>query len=242
MEMVDNWREDVSLGADRPAILIVHGTADSAANWQSWCEWLGRLGWRAIAIDLPGHGAGASSSADSSVGACCDYLEPFVRKYQPTVLLGHSLGGVVAVELALHRVAVRKLLLVCPAIEMPVLTRAFYDWFVEYPLDWLNAQQAWLSPLLAVRPRWQTSLATPPITIRGAWTSLRTWQAPDWASLGIPTAIVGGQWDHIAPPSTLVRLARALPGSTLTILPGRHRPMDEAPTAFAHWLRHSLRL
>ncbi|MBW4699306.1 MAG: alpha/beta hydrolase [Aphanocapsa lilacina HA4352-LM1] len=222
-------------------VMIIHGTADCAANWRPWAESLEKCGWRAVAVDLPGYGPQARPQADCSVAACAEHLIGAVERYQPTALLGHSLGANVAIELALRRIApLVRLLLVCPAVDIPPLTRHFYDWFVEAPLEALYRQRDWLNPWLASYPRLATANRTAPASIRRTWQSLKTWPTPDWRQLTLPTAIVGGLWDPIAPPLALEALRRRLPAARLTLLPCRHLPMDDAPVAFGRWLVRSL--
>lgn len=217
-------------------VLMIHGTADCAANWDRWRRWLAERSYRVEAVDLPGHGEGAF--APCSVDDCTTYLEPLVIRLQPDILLGHSLGGTVAIQLAARRlVPIRRLLLVCPALAIPWPTRLFYDWFVEQPLALLYAQRHWLSPLLAREsPRMATANRTDPEVIRQVWYSLRDWQAPVWQEIAVPTAFLTGQWDHIAPPCALEPVVHRLPEATLTVVSSRHLPMDDTPTAFEQWL------
>ncbi|AGY60510.1 alpha/beta fold hydrolase [Gloeobacter kilaueensis] len=222
-------------------IALIHGTADCAANWQDWGRWLEERGWRVIAVDLPGHALEAQADADSSVAACADHLAPLLAEYRPLVLLGHSLGANVAIELALRQIApLSRLLLVCPAVDIPPVTSQFYEWFVGQPLELLYAQRGWLVPLIASFPRAATAARIAPAVIRRTWCSLRDWQPPDWQQLRVRTEIAGGLWDPIAPPSALRTLRDSLPDAGLTLLPCRHLPMDSDPVGFARWLQNGL--
>lgn len=83
-------------------VVILHGLYGSARNWNTIAKRLA-AGYRVIALDLRNHGR--SPWADSM-----DYFEmagdvaEFIRRHglQGTAILGHSLGGKVAMTLALR--------------------------------------------------------------------------------------------------------------------------------------------
>ncbi|MFI5916229.1 alpha/beta fold hydrolase [Dactylosporangium sp. NPDC051541] len=81
-----------------PLLLLLHGLGATGAVWAGWepalrDRWPGR--WRAP--DLPGHGKAAGLSEYSFEGLA-DALVPLVEP--GTVVMGHSLGGVVGLALA----------------------------------------------------------------------------------------------------------------------------------------------
>ncbi|MET8153981.1 alpha/beta fold hydrolase [Actinoplanes sp. NPDC049668] len=92
-------------GGDGPVLLLLHGLGATGDVWSGWSaplrrEWPGR--W--IAPDLPGHGGSAPLAAytfDALAEAVAGLISPDV----PTVVLGHSLGGVVGLALAARRPA-----------------------------------------------------------------------------------------------------------------------------------------
>src|SRR5438128_1360742 len=88
---------------DGPPVVLVHGLGGS---WQNWLENIPRIGQerRAIAIDLPGHGASempgekmSISGFGRSVDALCDQLG-----LGEVVLVGNSMGGFTAAEVAIQ--------------------------------------------------------------------------------------------------------------------------------------------
>ena len=85
-----------------PAIALIHGAANSAKVWKFWQEKLAVSGWTSHAIDLRGHGH--SSPVDLSHTSMGDYADD-VRKVikelpQPPVVMGWSMGGLVALMVA----------------------------------------------------------------------------------------------------------------------------------------------
>ncbi len=88
---------------DGATLVFIHGSGDSARVWQPLIALLPEL--RTVALDLPGHGALAQQPGPAVV-SIAEYAT-FVREEierrglsAPTVV-GHSLGGAVALQLAL---------------------------------------------------------------------------------------------------------------------------------------------
>lgn len=85
-----------------PPIVFVHGLGGS---WQNWLENMPRmaeLGYRAIALDLPGFGASPMPPWEISISRYGEVLGELCKALElpPCVLVGSSLGGFVAAEVA----------------------------------------------------------------------------------------------------------------------------------------------
>jgi pimeloyl-ACP methyl ester carboxylesterase len=90
----------LSGGDGDPLLLLLHGlgaTGDVWAGWQSMLadRWPGR--W--LAPDLPGHG-GSAPLPEYTFDGLAAAVRPLVEPGGRTVVLGHSLGGVVGLALA----------------------------------------------------------------------------------------------------------------------------------------------
>ncbi|MFL6128386.1 MAG: alpha/beta fold hydrolase [Mycobacteriales bacterium] len=89
----------IGAGAGSPLLLLLHGLGATADVWEGWRPLLAeRWPGRWVAPDLPGHGASAPLrrySFGSLAAAVADLAGPGDR----TVVLGHSLGGVVGLAL-----------------------------------------------------------------------------------------------------------------------------------------------
>lgn len=78
-------------------VVLLHGLFDDSRGWRDLPRKLAALGARVVALDLPGHG-GASETADSLDAAVTQIAAQLPAG--PLHLVGHSLGGAIAVLLA----------------------------------------------------------------------------------------------------------------------------------------------
>ena len=94
-------------GETRPGCwpaLLIHGAGASSAIWMMVLARLGRV-TRAVAIDLPGHGP-SPPFEDGRTPSLIDYRNAAgelaaLTGLGPSVLIGHSMGALVAIEAAL---------------------------------------------------------------------------------------------------------------------------------------------
>ncbi|MEN9928591.1 MAG: hypothetical protein RLZZ231_512 [Bacteroidota bacterium] len=72
-------------------ILLVHGWESNASRWKKLIAHLKKTGKTIIAIDAPGHGL--SNSKEFNVPTYAKFIEHMVSKYNPSTVIGHSIGG-----------------------------------------------------------------------------------------------------------------------------------------------------
>jgi pimeloyl-ACP methyl ester carboxylesterase len=252
---------------DRSAepLLLIHGVAGSSLAWVPLFEHLS-ASYRVIAPDLLGHGQSDKPRADYSLGAFAVFLRDLLDELDipAATLVGHSLGGGVALQLVYqHRHYCRRLVLV---------NSGGLGTDVSMPLRLLSTPGAeLLLPVVASRPamllgngvmslltargmesakmheRWRkySALADPP----GRQAFLRTLRSvvdlrgqtvcaidrlP--ALVGdVPTLIVAGARDAVIPPDHAQAAHAALPGSRLELIDDAgHHPMLDCPETLAH--------
>ena len=107
--------------SDRPPVLLVHGSANSAAVWQFWQEALAQRGWSSYAVDLRGHGKSLGSVDGASMSDYADDVAIVAKDLsEMPVVMGWSMGGLVAMI-----VAARGLARACVGLapSMPASTR-----------------------------------------------------------------------------------------------------------------------
>jgi non-heme chloroperoxidase len=81
-----------------PPVVLLHGGGQTRHAWGGTAEALAREGWRAIAVDLRGHGeSGWAPDGDYSFEAFVNDVRAWVGSFgRPPVLVGASLGGISA--------------------------------------------------------------------------------------------------------------------------------------------------
>jgi pimeloyl-ACP methyl ester carboxylesterase len=92
------------VGGEGPPLILVHGLGGAAANWTELVPLLVKRHW-VLVPDLPGHGGSTALPAVAG-------LEPFADRVAlvaeregmlPAVVVGHSLGGMILLRMALLR-------------------------------------------------------------------------------------------------------------------------------------------
>jgi pimeloyl-ACP methyl ester carboxylesterase len=85
-----------------PLVLLVHGVGANRATWDTVLPLLSAHGLHVLTVDLPGHGDSTKGRGDYSLGAMATSLRDLLDflGYDRCVLVGHSLGGGVAMQFA----------------------------------------------------------------------------------------------------------------------------------------------
>ena len=105
-----------------PVLLFIHGSGQSHLTWVLQGRFFANRGWQVLAPDLPGHylsGGNALSSIELMADWCADLLTSAGVK--TAAIIGHSQGGLVALELARrYPQRVTKLAIIASAMAIPV--------------------------------------------------------------------------------------------------------------------------
>jgi len=100
------------------AVLILHGWGSSAKSWIKVQNYLVKKGYQVFVPDLPGFGKSNVPSNPWSVSDYLNFALAFAKslKLKKFYLIGHSLGGRIAVKMAAkHPEKIKKLILCDPA-------------------------------------------------------------------------------------------------------------------------------
>lgn len=138
------------LGGEGPPVLFVHGFGADRYGWAANAHAL--MGTRTVwAVDLPGHGAAGNAVGDGSPAALAAAVADVIGDLGEAVpLIGHSMGGAVALHLAgLVPDRVGALVLIAPATVGPPGSPAFLD---RFPAIDTAAAATEVLGLLAERP------------------------------------------------------------------------------------------
>lgn len=86
-------------GKGEPAVVLIHGWACDSAYWNAQIDAL-KSRYTVVAVNLAGHGGSEANRTDWSIGNYGEDVATVVRqlKNQQIVLVGHSMGGDVALE------------------------------------------------------------------------------------------------------------------------------------------------
>jgi pimeloyl-ACP methyl ester carboxylesterase len=104
-------------GESDEVLLFVHGLGSSHKAWGKNIPELQKQ-YRCIAIDLPGYGASSSGDYDYTMIFFSDVIQKFllINGIEKVHLVGHSMGGQIALTIALEQPAiVNSLILIAPA-------------------------------------------------------------------------------------------------------------------------------
>lgn len=183
-------------GSDAPTVLLLHGLSSAAPVWWRVGDALATAGHSSAAPDLRGHGASAHPGEYSLDGYALDVVASCPGPWQ--LVIGHSLGGAVAVRsAAIHPAFSNRYLLVDPAIDFdPIAAETVRSSIVAEVADPPSVEQ-----LLAEHPHWDRKdaelkrdalLATSVEVIDRSISDNREWElGRDLASINVPVHILG---------------------------------------------------
>ena len=168
-----------------PPLALVHGLGGSAANWAELGPALAERR-RVIALDLPGHGCSAPLPAAPTLAPYADAVAAVLEQGQagPAPLVGHSLGGIVALRTALRR----------PELVSGVVLASGAG------ISSATAEAWWaLWALAALRPgrriaRWRTAIGRRPLLKRLAFSYWFTSDPLALSERSVDGFLVGHPW------------------------------------------------
>jgi pimeloyl-ACP methyl ester carboxylesterase len=255
---------------DGPLLLLIHGMAGTARNWDAVIEPLA-FHSTVIAPDFPGHGESAPGGGDYSLGSLASGLRDLMISlgHDRATLVGHSLGGGVALQFTYQfPEMVERLVLVSsgglgPEVGMVLRAAALpgADLFIRSTAAPGATAASWITGALGkvgLRPnadlaevgRAYASLAD--TDRRKAFLSTlhavvdtdgQRVAALDrlYLAEALPVLIVWGERDPIIPVAHGRAAHAQLPGSRLEVFPeAGHIPMLESPGRFAAVLQRFL--
>ena len=246
-------------GAGEPLVLL-HGVATSRLVWRRVIERLAH-DRRVIAVDVPGFGESEPAGPGFDLDEVADRLAAGLG-LERFDLVGHSLGGAVAVATAArHPEAVRRLVLVAPAGLEPRATgvaaalgaaaeRAVYARLVVgYQLAArARGRQAMFGATVADAARLHPADARLLLDASrgarrvssGVRRALEADLRDDLAAAPMPVGLIWGTADRVVPFAGLEALRRLRPDAAVETVAAGHIPQVESPAAFAAALERIL--
>ena len=242
-----------------PTLLMLHGIGGGHRAFAPQVETFASAGYRAVAWDMPGYGRSAPIEPYTFKGLaqrCAQLIEALMQTQGggPVILLGHSMGGMVAQELIARRPELVSCLILSgtsaafgrkPGGEV---SEAWQKEFVSQRTAPLEAGKTMAELAQTLVPQMIGPGALPegvqlathcmaevsPSTYRRALEALVTFdRGANLANIAVPTLLVAGEFDKSASPGVMKRMAEAISGSRYAQLPGvGHLQNLEAPDEF----------
>jgi len=201
-------------GGTKTAILI-HGIMSDSRAWHRVTAELEQHGFRVLAVDLAGHGRSPRARTYSPRAWADDVVETLgpLLDGPPDVVMGHSLGGLVA-SLVADRMAPRAAIYIDPAFSFPAGIKgwAFKAFFAVAPRPRRSA-------LVRMNPKWSA------VDVDIELATLRDWDKRtilgflDTKSLAPPMRLVAPSLVVLAEKSLLIteRVATQMRGRGMTV-------------------------
>lgn len=257
-----------------PTVLMLHGLGGGHLAFAPQVESLATAGYRAVAWDMPGYGrsppiepytfkglarscitlieallAGEERPRHSPPAAAVERCAPASARSHGVVLLGHSMGGMVAQEVVARRPDLVSHLILCGTSS--AFAAPGDEWQRRFIAEWLaplhaGQTMADLADMLVPRMAGPGSLAeglrlathcmsqVPASTYRRAVEALVTFdRRADLSRIQVPTLLIAGQHDRDAPAEVMKQMAAAIPLGCYLEMPGvGHWQNLEAPEQF----------
>ncbi len=255
--IVDGLRWEVRIRGRGEPLLLLHGFTGRGTSWGAHATAFARR-FRVIVVDLPGHGRSGipDDPARAGVERSADDLVTILHRVGPAPVhvLGYSLGGRIALRLAVaHPDALRRLILESPSAGLATETerrerrvadaaraaRLERDGIAAFVDEWEHepvfSSQPRLPPARVARLRAErlsnrpTGLA---VSLRGAGQGSMEPLHELLAGIRTPTLVIAGALDPIGR-ARAEAVAAGIPGARLEILAGAgHAPHLETPAIF----------
>lgn len=235
-------------GQGQPVILL-HGWLGS---WGYWLETMERLGsnYRLYALDFWGFGDSGKRRERYLIGDFVELVDQFMERLGilKAPVVGHSMGGTVALSLALSRPD-----RVCKVavVGSPVVGSSL-NFFLHLAGHPLIAYIVWNMPSAL---RWGIKVFSPAITrewrkwyemqiqdlsrttLEAFFTSIASLRSIDLRAnlpvLRLPVMSIHGVGDNVVNPNQAALIGRYVPGARVEMMPAsRHFPMLDEPEAF----------
>ncbi len=225
------------------SVILLHGAIGSLEDWETVIPLL-ETKYRVIAIDRPGHGYSAEPRENNTLALNARIVSALMTTLdlEDVVVVGHSYGGSVALQMALKDPpALRGAVLVAPG-SYPEFPAGVLERLITAPVVGRGITRA-LIPLIGenrIREGLATALAPDansvpknffesrvllwkkPVPLRAraehkmAYNDDLARMAPDYPKIAKPVVILQGEADSlVALREGSVRLAGAIPGATL---------------------------
>lgn len=225
-----------------PGVLFLHGLGSCADDWGLQVPMVSERYW-VLALDMPGHGRSSQPVGWPSIEDMMLLVASVVKEQAelPVHVVGLSLGGAVAMQLALaHPEAVRSLTLVNTFAKLHSGSSGLFRKLVRIAfvaLGRMDRVGQWVAAGLFPGPDQELlrQAAAERITsnprgayLRAIWAATRFDIRDRLHEINIPTLVVAGELDKTVSMDAKKELASNIPDARLVVIPdsGHATPID----------------
>lgn len=237
-----------------PPVVLLHGVGGGRGAWDAGGSDTGAVlaaaGHTVLAVDFPGYGLSPTVDPYDLAGMAAALIATIeATGLGPAVLVGHSMGGMVAQEVA--ALAPQQVAALVLASTSPAFGKPGGDWQQSFlqsrfaPLDaglGMAGLAAQLVPAMvgpdaspaAIAAAQALMAGVPEATYRHAVAALVAFdRRANLPNIAVPTLLITGDQDRTAPPEVSRRMADRIPGAAACIVPGAGHLLNlEQPAAF----------
>jgi len=219
-------------------LLLLHGAGGSHLTWRSQLRELSDR-FRIISVDLPGHGQ-SEGTGEATVGSYARSVSELMKvlELRDVVLGGHSMGGAIALEIALRDPSrLAGLVLVGTGARLRVLPAIFSVIREDFELAIQSMAGFTFGPAasseLIEEERHLLAKSSADVMLKD-FTACDSFDIMERVgSIHVPTLIVCGKEDRLTPPKYSETLRENISGSEIVLLDDcGHMPMLEQSGKF----------
>ena len=227
-----------------PGVLFLHGLGSCSEDWGLQIPIVSERYW-VLTLDIPGHGRSSQPAGWPSIKDMALQIASVVKEQAefPVHVVGLSLGGAVAMQLALvHPEVVRSLILVNTFARLHTGSSGFFRKLVRIAfvvLGRMDRVGRWVAAGLFPGPDQELlrlaaaeRIASNPrgAYLRAIWAATRFDIRDRLNEINIPTLVVAGELDTTVSMDAKKELAGHIPGAQIVIIPdsGHATPIDAA--------------
>jgi pimeloyl-ACP methyl ester carboxylesterase len=229
--------------ADKPEVVLIHGTGADGTLWGPQVDALVAEGYRCLVPELRGHGMTHEPEEATSINVHIEDLLETLAAHNvtyPAIWIGHSLGAIILLQMVKQRpeLFVEILAIGLPG-KVPSLIVSIFRRFLGTPFEKLRGT-VWQKKLPI---RHQILIDTERHSLEQIVENFATINLVDQEhSLPCPIHFSVGRFDVVAPYIYAEKIHRAIPNSTFKIFEfAGHSCMDDQPQQFNDWLIEKVR-
>lgn len=222
-------------------LVFIHGAGGSSRTWQ--LQKRDFTNYQVEMVDLPGHG-GKTGEGRDNIRDYAEEVRALIEGLEDVVLVGHSMGGAIAMTYALTY-PLKACVLAGTGARLRVLPAILEQVRENYEptIDLILEHAVYHKTGEIMNHSKEEMLKTPPeITYRDFLACNKFDVMGEIEKLNIPTLVVCGDQDMMTPPKYSEYLAAKIPKSTLRIIKDcGHMLMLERPQEFNETIKEFLK-